>query len=254
MELDILERYIKWIKDNTLSDEIKKGVWKISTPFLDRHNDHLDIYAIAKDHNTFTLTDDGYILEDLKISGFELNTPKRKEIFEVNAKRLSVEFNEKTHELFIETSIEELGRSKHNLIQAMLTINDMFCLAQPTVTTIFKEDIKEYFIKKSIRFIEDIRITGRSGYEHSVDFAIAADNKRPERIIKSINMLSKQQIKNLIFMFIDIEENRKNIKKIVIFNDEFTYSKTSLNALEKYSVLAVPWSKKEEYIEQFVST
>lgn len=251
--MDILEEYIKWIRDNTLTDEVKEGFWRISTPFLDRHNDNIDIYAMAKDKNTYVLTDDGYTLGDLKVSGFELNTPKRKELFDINSKRLGVNFNDKTGELFVITHIEHLGRSKHNLIQAMLAINDMFCLAQPTVTTIFKEDVKEYFMKKEIRFIEDIRIMGRSGFEHSIDFAIAADSKRPERLIKTINILSKQTMKNLIFLFIDLEENRKNIQKVVIFNDEIDYSKSSLSALEKYNIVTVPWTKKEEYMEKFAS-
>ncbi len=253
VSVDIIGKYIEWIKENSLSDKIRKGVWRISTPFLDRHNDHLDIYAVDQGKDSYRLTDDGYILEDLKISGFELNTAKRKELFEVAIRRFGVEFDEKTNEIFTVSNIEELGKRKHNLVQAMISINDMFCLAQPMVTTIFREDVKEYLHQKHVRFIEDIRIVGRSGYEHSIDFAIAADDVRSERLIKSINNLSKQSIKNLIFMFIDIEENRTNIVKIVIYNDEFARSKACLNALEKYKIKAVPWSKREEYVEEFVT-
>lgn len=251
--MDIIEKYIKWIRDNTLSDEVKKGVWRISTPFLDRHNDHLDIYAISQDKETLKLTDDGYILSDLKLSGFELNSPKRKEIFDTSIKRLAVEFNEKTNEIFTITRIEDLGRRKHNLIQAMIAINDMFCLAQPTVSTIFREDVKEYFKKKEIKFIEDIRIVGRSGYEHTIDFAIPSDYHKPERLIKAINHLNKQAFKNLVFLFIDIQENRPEIKKIIIFNDEINHTKSSLDALKNYDIEAIPWSKKEQYLKEFAT-
>lgn len=250
--MNIIDRYIKWIKENSLSNEIKKGVWKISTPFLDRHNDHLEIYAVSKEEDTFKLTDDGYTLSDLRLSGFELNSPKRREIFNITIKRLAVEFNEKTNEIYTITRIEDLGRNKHNLIQAMVTINDMFCLSQPTISTIFKEDVKEYFRKTKVRFIEDIRIMGKSGYEHNIDFAIPSDYQEPEKLIKTINHLNKESFKNLVFLFVDIQENRTGIKKIVIFNDEINYTKSSLGALKNYDIEAIPWSKKEIISKNFL--
>jgi len=248
--LNILEKYIKWIRDNSLSNEIRKGVWKLSTPFLDRHNDHLDIYAIQKNEEVIILSDDGYTLNDLKISGFDLNTQKRKEIFDINLKRLGVDFNHKTNEIFTESNIEDLGRKKHNLIQAMLAINDMFCLAQPTISTIFKEDVKIYLKKHKIRFVADIRITGKSGYEHNIDVAIPEDDKYKERIVKSVNNMNRMAITNSIFMFMDIEETRKDIQKIIIYNDEIKYSESNLEALNKYSIVTIPWSKRDKFLDR----
>jgi Domain of unknown function DUF1828 len=52
---------------------------RITTPFVDRHNDYLQIYA-KQENDRYILTDDNYIVEDLEQSGFNLGTIKRKEI------------------------------------------------------------------------------------------------------------------------------------------------------------------------------
>ena len=76
----IIQQYLKWIRDNTIAKSINdEKVCSISTPFLDRHNDHLDIYLI-KENGNILLTDNGYTIADLKMSGMEINTPKRENI------------------------------------------------------------------------------------------------------------------------------------------------------------------------------
>lgn len=54
---------------------------EITTPFLDRHNDRLQIYA-TKSNGHFALTDDGYVIQDLQSSGCELKTKKRRALLE----------------------------------------------------------------------------------------------------------------------------------------------------------------------------
>ena len=73
----VINEYLKWIKDNTAFKTVEDGaVFSITTPILFRHNDHLDIYLI-KNNTSIKLTDNGYTIADLKMSGFEVNTPKR---------------------------------------------------------------------------------------------------------------------------------------------------------------------------------
>jgi len=45
---NLLDKYIFWLKDRTVLREVKDWV-EITTPYLDRHNDYLQIYA--KKHN-----------------------------------------------------------------------------------------------------------------------------------------------------------------------------------------------------------
>ncbi|MBI4483952.1 MAG: DUF1828 domain-containing protein [Acidobacteria bacterium] len=53
------------------------GSCQISTPFLGRHHDAIEIYVEKKD-GSLRLTDDGYTVRDLRSSGMEFTTEKRK--------------------------------------------------------------------------------------------------------------------------------------------------------------------------------
>ena len=48
--------------------EVRAGVCEITTPFVDRHNDSLQIYLFQENGN-YVLTDDGYTLSNLEMSG-----------------------------------------------------------------------------------------------------------------------------------------------------------------------------------------
>jgi hypothetical protein len=59
-----IQQYIKWLRDKNSIRPIN-GWIEIKSPFLDRHNDYLQIYT-KQENNRYTLTDDGYTIEDLE--------------------------------------------------------------------------------------------------------------------------------------------------------------------------------------------
>ena len=61
---DLLDAYHAWLKDRTALRRIEEWV-EITTPYLDRHNDYLQIYA-KRANGGLLLTDDGYTIEDLE--------------------------------------------------------------------------------------------------------------------------------------------------------------------------------------------
>jgi hypothetical protein len=118
----LLEDYIAWLKDRTLFRHIQNWV-QITTPYLDRHNDYLQIY-IKRQNGGFLLTDDGYTITDLEISGCKLESEKRQQLLKLILNGFGVQIEDDA--LVIKTSRENFPVSKHNLIQAMLAVNDMF--------------------------------------------------------------------------------------------------------------------------------
>ena len=122
MEHDFIEIYLKWIKENMIGKKIG-DFYEITTPFLDRHNDCIQIYAKEEDGNIF-ITDDGYTVDDLIASGCDL-TDKRKKLIERIVRGYGIHFA-KNHELFVNTSIDEFAIKKHALIQAILSVNDIY--------------------------------------------------------------------------------------------------------------------------------
>lgn len=248
----VINDYLKWIKDNTIAKTIEEGkVRSISTPFLDRHNDHLDIYFI-KSNGSIKLTDNGYTLADLKMSGFEINSPKRENILKTALNGFGVKLNG-NNELYVEANPNNIGQKKHYLLQAILSVNDMFNLAKEIPTSLFKEDVELYFRSNDIVFSKDIKLSGKSGFDHNVDFLIPATRKKPERLIKTLNTPKKDSILSSIMAFNDINQIRENrTGNYVVYNDiEKEVSKDAISALDSYGVKHIPWSNKEQCLIDF---
>jgi Domain of unknown function DUF1829/Domain of unknown function DUF1828 len=248
----VITDYLKWIKDNTIVKTVEEGkVCLISTPFLDRHNDHLDIYLI-KNNGALKLSDNGYTIADLKMSGFEMNTPKRESILRTALNGFGVKING-NDELYVETNTNNVGQKKHYLLQAILAVNDMFNLSQETVHSLFKEDVELYFRSNDIFFSKDIKLSGKSGFDHNVDFLIPATKNKPERLIKAINSAKKDTVLSSIMAFNDINQTRETeTTNFVLYNDiEKEVSNDIISALENYNVKHIPWSKKEQCLSEF---
>lgn len=248
----IISEYLKWIKDNTAIKTIEEGkVCLVSTPFLDRHNDHLDIYFI-KNSDSIRITDNGYTISDLKMSGFEINTPKRESILKTVLNGFGVKINS-SDELFVEATVNNIEQKKHYLLQAILAVNDMFNLAQETISSLFKEDVELYFRSNDIFFSKDIKLSGKSGFDHNIDFLIPATKNKPERLIKTINNAKKDSVLSSIMAFTDINQNRETeTKNYVIYNDlEKDVSRDAISALQNYGVKQVPWSEIEKNLPEF---
>jgi len=248
----VIAEYLKWIKDNTVTKAVEEGkVCSISTPFLDRHNDHLDIYLL-KTNDNLKLTDNGYTIADLKMSGFEINTPKRESILKTALNGFGVKMNG-NDELYVDANPQNIGQKKHYLLQAILAVNDMFNLAQETVYSLFKEDVELYFKSNDIFFSKDIKLTGKSGFDHNIDFLIPASKNKPERLIKAINTAKKDTVLSSIMAFNDINQTRETpTKNFVVYNDlEKEVSKDVIGALDNYAVKHIPWSHKELCLTEF---
>lgn len=71
-----LEDYWSWLRDETELRAVDDGDYvEIRTPFLDRHNDYLQIYArrVSRMLSGWELTDHGYTLRDLEASGCDFS-------------------------------------------------------------------------------------------------------------------------------------------------------------------------------------
>ena len=179
----LIEDYVKWLRKGLSIESLEKAC-ELTTPFLDRHNDHLQIYAV-KQNGKIVLTDDGYILSDLRTSGVELTTQKRREVLEsvLNGFGVRLEGNQ----LMVEASQRNIGHRLHILIQAMLAVNDMFVMAQPRVASFFWEDVRSFLDQHDVRYSPRVKIAGRSGFDHAIDFLIPKSKIHPERLIQTIN-------------------------------------------------------------------
>jgi hypothetical protein len=247
-----IDNYLDWLRQGITVRQISEYWTEITTPFLDRHNDHLQIYA-KKEGETYTITDDGYILDDLEHSGCSLETPKRQLLLQTTLNGFGLD---NTHgRLSVNSSEKEFPRHIHNLLQGMLAINDLFATARSTVLSLFYEDVESWLEEKDIRYTPKARFMGRSRYEHTFDFVIPHSRKAPERFIQTLNRPSRDTTQRLAFAWMDVRDNRpKDAIAYAILNDaDIKIGDETIEAMTAYNITPVRWTHREQYIKQLAA-
>jgi hypothetical protein len=242
---ELLDRYQRWLRDKTTLRQIDDWC-EITTPYLDRHNDHLQIYA-KKSSGGFILTDDAYTLTDLEMQGCKLDSPKRQTLLKQTLDGFGVRHNAQSGALEVTASPDNFPMRKHNLVQAMLAVNDLFYLAQPSVASLFYEDVVAWLDLSDIRYTPKVKFTGKTGYDHLFDFVIPKSRRQPERILSAINRPNKDAAQAMAFAWVDTREVRPPDSKAFAFlNDADTpVVEAVLDAMRSYDVTPVVWSQRE---------
>ena len=123
----------------------------------------------------YRISDDMYTITDLKMSGLDFKTPKRKQILQEIVRKRGIELDSKKDELYLTVPKSNLGEAQHQLFQAMLDINDLFYLNQSSIKSFFFEDVTKIFSDShEIYYSKDISLRGRSGYTQNFDFLATA--------------------------------------------------------------------------------
>jgi hypothetical protein len=249
----LIDSYVGWLRQG-LSAEDAGEACELTTPFLDRHNDHLQVYAVRRNGN-ITLSDDGYILSDLRTSGLDVDTPKRKMVLDSVLNGLGVKVE--GAQLMIEASPSNLGQRLHSLVQAMLAINDMFVMAQPRVASLFFEDVKMFLERHEVRYTARVKLAGKSGYDHGIDFLIPRSPKRPERILQAIASPKRDNIFAYLWTLSDTRAARtaeSQVEAYAFLNDQGQLvGGDVLEALTTYEVVPAVWSDRERFVEALAS-
>ena len=249
----LVDSYLSWLKQSVSTKQVASGILELTTPFLDRHNDHLQVYAEDKESDLVLLTDDGYIIAELKSSGVENRGPRREELLNRIVGGYGVEIRDS--ELQTTASKQDLGHKLHSLVQAMLSVDDMFVLSQANVGTIFNEDVARYLDTRDIRYIAKAKFPGRSGLDHMMDFVIPKSKRAPERVVQVVNSTRRDRVDNVLFAITDARTLRDSDAEYyaVINNKKNDVSSEVLQAFEKYDVKPRNWSDKEGLAEELAA-
>lgn len=247
----LLDQYVAWLREKTTLRQINDWV-EITTPYLDRHNDHLQIYARRR-NGGFVLTDDGYTLQDLEQSGCKLDSGRRQGLLKMTLNGFGVQLNDRALE--VHASPDNFGLRKHNLVQAMLAVNDLFYLASPMVASFFYEDVVAWLDLAEIRYTPKVKFTGRSGYDHLFDFVVPRSRIQPERLLRAISRPNRDTAQVMAFSWIDTREVRPvEARAYAILNDsEHPISESVLDAMRNYDVRPVLWSEREQVREELAA-
>lgn len=137
----------------------------------------------------------------------------------------------------------------------MLAINDMFVMAQPRVASFFWEDVRDFLDSHGVRYSPRVKLAGRTGYDHAIDFLIPRSGEVPERIVQAINSPNRNAIANYLFVLGDTRDARVTGSEAYAFlNDrDREVGGDVIEALEAYAVVPALWSQRERHSERLAA-
>jgi hypothetical protein len=248
----LLHNYRAWLRDKTTLRQVN-GEWvEITTPYLDRHNDALQIYVRAE-NGGYVPTDDSHTIHDLEASGCNLQTEKRQDLLKMALNGFGVKLQDEALE--VHATAENFPLKKHSLLQAMLAVNDLFYLAKPVVESLFFEDAVSWLDANEIRYTPEVKFTGISGYDHLFNFVIPKSRKQPERMVQAINRPTRETALSFINAWTDTRQTRSpESKAYALLNDiEQPVSGSVIDALGNYQIRPVPWSDRAQVVTELAA-
>ncbi len=238
----LIDDYTSWLKSEITFDKIGE-YYEITTPYLDSSNDYLQIYVKQEGNNIF-FTDDSATIHGLKMNGFQF-TQNRKLQLQRILTQYGVQLN--GEELVAKAPLNSFAQKKHLFIQAMLRIDDMLCVSKSRVSSLFVDDIQEFFMQREIYCSENVQFMGISGFSHNYDFLIQRSKTKPERLCQAVNNPNKSTMGNILFAWNDTKLARGNGSQlIVILNDQNTIAKGVEEAFINYEAKVIRWSEREK--------
>lgn len=242
----LIDAYLQWLSEELQITE-RDDVCEISTPFLDRHNDAITIYVEQK-NGSMRLTDDGETIRDLRASGMEFRTEKRKAHLQSVLYGFGVRLED--DEISSVATLSDFPQKKHNLVQAILAVNDMFVMAEEHVLSLFKEDVALFLESHEIAVFSDFKLSGKSGFDHTFDFGLPRTARKPQRVLRAINNLTKDNAMSLAFALSDVRAVRTDpLGAYAMINDAVrSPSEEQVQALRAYEIEPLLWSRRSDTV------
>ncbi|MCK9212821.1 MAG: DUF1828 domain-containing protein [Ignavibacteriaceae bacterium] len=246
----LIESYISWLKQKINYKEIN-GYYEVTTPFVNHINDYIQFYLKRDERDHIYMTDDGETLNNLEMAGEEITTPARKKELDSILNGFGVII--KGNELTTMATPSTFPMRKHNYLQALMAVDDLYIIASPKVESFFLEDVTNFLHQNNVRFSRNIILQGKSSFQHKFDFLIPSSAKAPERIIKAVSSPKKQNIIAHLFAFEDTKLARDN-EGIMILNDlEKEIAPDVSQAIGEYGIYDFSWKKRDELKEKLAA-
>lgn len=247
----LLNEYANFIRSEISVAKIGEFC-EITTPYLDRHNDYLQIYVKQLDDGEIFMTDDGFTISDLIASGVSIRrgSTREKAIHDIIR---SFSLSLSGEDIVTTAQPETFAMRKHLMVQAMLQISDMYIAEPATIKDMFLDDVRMFMENNKVRYLADIPIVGKSGNVNVYPFVVAKSDNQPEWFIQAINKIDITKRNLSIFNWEDTKPQRRdpNASLMVFINDSIkAATKNDLQAYKAYNILPMPFSKREAALEK----
>ena len=247
----LIERYHSWMSESTTLRTIENGV-EITTPFLDRHNDMMQVYAELSGDEVL-LTDDGYTIEDLEFCGLTVEGSRCRNLMQFNLNGFGV--TREGNDLVTRATAKDFALKLHNLLQAMIAVDDLHYIAPPSkVKHAFDKDIGTWLNESKIQF-EAAKFKGKLGYYVDYKYVIPPSRNKPYRVLIGINNPGRGAVEQVAWRWWDIRDSRPSGARLYpILNDAQRGSiETEMDALRNLAMKPFLWSSRHEALSELAA-
>lgn len=115
------EEYLKFLKKNIEEKDISKAVKELTLQFLDKYNDYIQIHVETLPKGKYRISDNNFIEEKIK----EYTNIRQEDVITLivqNILATGVKYDSNTKEFYIECEKENIGKSIHTMLHAMITL------------------------------------------------------------------------------------------------------------------------------------
>lgn len=243
--------YLEWVKENSYKDLNNEWV-EIKTPFTDLTGSY--IYLFAKQiGDKIYLTDYGNTLNELELNKIELKRT-RKELFNnillTNGCKLGKELNDIYTDFY---DILDFPIRKHQLIQAIINVNDLNLISKNNVKSMFISDIMEYLDDNNIIYSDRVySISGKSTLPNQFDLSVGKVKRKdlPQIHIRVINQLNKNNVKMLLFAKDDLDL-KDNERIATIINSDNKINRENTQILKSRDIDVIESKFIDDYFEPY---
>jgi len=247
----LIKNYTDWLFQKITIREINNFT-ELTLPFLDRNNDYIQIYLKEIENNQFLLTDAGYTISDLKMSGFSIESEKRKKLLLESTKGQGIDFTD-ANELQVTTSSIDFPQKLNDLIQAIQEVNDLSNLAISNASHPFINDIKTWLREKNVRFSPNVGIRGKNGLTFNFKIVIPGSTDVPEKFIESFNQINQGNVESTAYKWNQIKEMREGTPKLYILYNKYTSLEKVQDICSAEEMILIPTTNLPTYEEEITA-
>ena len=244
----LLNDYLSWYERRFSIKELRNA-HEIVTPFVNHLNDRISLFVEFLDNGMIKLSDDGVTLDELNMFGINIKTPTRQRVLSDILKNFNLSISD---DIIFTTAqnVSEFSQKKHNLLQGVLKVYDILFTSRENSTSIFKEEVFNYFFENEFGGTPEPDLVGASGLKHNVDYSIGATKSRPFTLIKLLQDPKFTDVAAQKYISDDLKRGLSkpniNVEYVIIANDtERKVPEKSLIAAKDMDIGLIPWSNKD---------
>lgn len=244
-----LDYYVAWLRENSSEQVVDDGWVSLTVPFLDRHNDYLQVF-VRRDSEGYHITDDGQTFNDLKHIGCDLTgSPRRREIAERILRLRGLDPHLVQEQAITSVAINgDFPGKLHHVFLSMLALDGLAHVTRPNIVTSFKDDVTKWLTKRHLPFTRPAKYAGSRSTEHVFDYRLDGQRGSPDRILQAIPDPDKVHVQSFVY---EVNDTRaalgdESLEFWAVVNDESRLNKKSKEALMGNGVRYFGWSNREE--------